>query len=156
MNEPCKPLAKATRDSEASDAVVVSFDHEWYQPLRSKAFRAVIRKRVPKTFSPRWLYFHVNSPVSAICARGKLESVGVVPLKEALGLQQELKLSDKAILAYVGRKTDIGLYRLESISLAAREATIGSLSAEMAYFPPQSFFRFSEKGKAIADRICGF
>ena len=58
--------AKAINTADQSDGIVVSFGADWHERLLEGRFTAVIRKRVPKTVTPKWLYFHINSPVKRI------------------------------------------------------------------------------------------
>jgi hypothetical protein len=151
-----KVLARARTDSAASDAIVVSFDFTWYQGLKTGAFQAVIRKKIPRSFRPRWLYFHVNSPKSAICARGEIRSVEEIDLLGAIDLRLPLQLEEKEIRGYLGGKGKVGLFRLGEIRLAAAERTSSELRERLVYHPPQSFFRLSQQGKKVIDSMCGF
>ncbi len=99
-------VAKASDVEEQSDGIVVSFGSEWYQPLCQRKFRAVIRKRIPKTLKPAWLYFHVNAPVSAICARAQIRAV------------RELKLDEANVLSHAGKEL---LDKLAGFQIGQRE-----------------------------------
>ena len=84
MNTTDPLLAKATSVEEQSDSVVVSFGAEWHEPLLRERFTAVIRKRVPKSLDAKWLYFHVNAPISAIAARAEIRAIKEMPSQQAV------------------------------------------------------------------------
>src|SRR6266542_1219392 len=136
-------VAKASDVEEQSDGIVVSFGSEWYQPLCQRKFRAVIRKRIPKTLKPAWLYFHVNAPVSAICARAQIRAVRELKLDEAKKRAVDLALSTDEVNAYVAGDPTVGCYELGDIAIAKKEVTIAELTEHMVYHPPQSFFVLS-------------
>lgn len=156
MNSPHRILAKAVDPESRSEAIVVSFGSEWYESLRARRFTAVIRKRVPASIQPRWLYFHINSPKSAICARAEIHSVEIIDRASALQIRRELDISQEQILDYFGGQTSMGCYRLGKIFLPDREVAGEQISAHMVYHAPQSFFMLSKDAKELLDRLCGF
>lgn len=149
-------VAKATSVEDQSDGIVVSFGVEWYQPLRDQKFKAVIRKRTPKTLKPSWLYFHVNAPVSAICARAPILAIRELKAAEANKRAADLALSPADVVAYIGSDATVGCYELGGISFASREITIAELTSRLVYHPPQSFFILSRTGKDVLDQLAGF
>ncbi|MCL4785387.1 MAG: hypothetical protein KJ070_01135 [Verrucomicrobia bacterium] len=156
MNDIEPVIAKATTPEEQSDGIVVSFAAEWHQPLLGKKFTAVIRKRVPKTVKSRWLYFHINAPVCAICGRAEICSIDDIDLKEAQLLSKELALQPAEITAYFGGDKTVGCYRLGHIALTNNELSKQTLSSRLTYHPPQSFFILSHAAKKIIDSLAGF
>lgn len=149
-------VAKALDSESRSDAIVVSFDAEWYERLRAKRFSAVIRKRIPATLQPKWLYFHFNSPRSALSARARVLSVEMIDEAKALSMERQLDLTADRIRLYVRPNPEIGCYRLAGIELAKRDAALQELGKTLVYYPPQSFFVLSKAAKQIIDEICGF
>lgn len=156
MNHSDLESAKAQNAEERSDSIIVSFGAEWLDPLLKRAFSVVIRKRIPKTFTAKWMYFHVNSPVSAICGRGSIESTIELTAKEVVRLSKEITLPPAEITAYLGSEAKIGVYRLGVIQIANTSVTTEVLGQVLSYHPPQSFLILSERAKAIVDRLAGF
>ena len=156
MKSVSRILAKAVDPESRSEAIVVSFGSEWDESLRGKRFTAVIRKRVPASTQPRWLYFHINAPKSAICARAEILSVEMIDRSEALQIKRELDLSEERILKYFEGQESMGCYRLGKIVFSDGDVTTEQISAHMVYYPPQSFFVLSKDAKEILDRLCGF
>lgn len=148
--------AKATTPSEQSDAIVVSFGPEWHDHLLAKRFSVVIRKRVPKATSYKWLYFHANSPVGAICARAPISKIFTASPREAVALAKKIHLTPAEIRSYVGADKTIGCYELGSFQFVAKPLTASDLAAHIVYHPPQSFFIISSKAKVIIDKMAGF
>src|SRR5262245_198416 len=92
--------ATATDEDRRSEAIVVSFRSEWYNKLRRGTFSAIIRTCVPTRIEPRWLYFHINRPISAICGRAPIRSIRTISRELALALASELDLSASTIEEY--------------------------------------------------------
>lgn len=156
MNSAHRILAKAVAPESQSEAIVVSFGSEWYESLRGKQFTAVIRKRIPANTRPSWLYFHINSPKSAICARAEILSIEKITRSRALQIRRELDLSEEQILKYFGRHESMGCYRLGRIAYPDKDVTSTQIAEQMVYHPPQSFFVLSKEAKKILDGLCGF
>lgn len=148
--------AKATSLAEQSDSIVVSFGAEWHEHLLARKFSIVIRKRIPKHGSFRWLYFHINNPVSAICARAPIEKIFTATTQEAVALAKKIHLAPAEITAYIGAGSGIGSYQIGDIQMALKPVTTADLASRMIYHPPQSFFIMSKEAKAIMDDMTGF
>lgn len=148
--------AKAVTPDEQSDSIVVSFGARWYQHLMARDFSAVIRKRIPKSKIYKWLYFHINSPISAICGRAKIETIFDATSKEAVSLAKQIYLSNDDILSYIGDCGSIGCYKLGTIQLCVQPIPIAKLMTRLIYHPPQSFFILSVQAKAIVDEFASF
>jgi hypothetical protein len=149
-------LAKATTTQSQSNAIVVSFDFSWYKLLRAKKFRLIIRKRVPKTMKPKWMYCYIKLPKKAICACAEIVSVDNITKTEALMRSENIVLTSNEIQGYFGDLRLIGCYKIGKISFPKKEATIDDLSKQLIYHPPQSFFILSKNAKNLIDKICGF
>ena len=148
--------ARATTPTEKSDSIVVSFSAEWYAHLIEQDLGAVIRKRIPKSNAFRWLYFHINSPISAICGRAPITELSNIHAHEAPAIADQLKLSAAEIDAYVGTASHIGCYRIGRIELCTKPISLEALTQRLSYFPPQSFFILSTKAKNVIDSLAGF
>lgn len=148
--------AKASGPGDRSDGVVVSFDAKWYEAIVAKAISLVIRKRIPTSYKPEWLYFHVNAPRSALCARARLTSVASMPTKLVRTLASELCLDSADIDEYCGNLEEVGAYRLGGIELAVVEVSVAELQRQLSYTPPQSFMFLSQRAKTIVDTACKF
>jgi predicted transcriptional regulator len=148
--------AKATTSAEQSDSIVVSFGAEWHQHLLAKDFSVVIRKRIPKDRSFKWLYFHINSPVGAICGRAEINTIFTATTKEAVALVKQINLPASEIKSYIGGDGNIGCYKLGAFQVGARSIFTRELASRMIYHPPQSFFIMSKQAKETVDQIAGF
>ena len=156
MNGTKLESAKALTVDSRSDAIVVSFGFEWLDRLRRRTFSAVIRKRVPRTFVPTWMYVHINAPKSAICARARILALETISIEEGLNLATKLDLSAPMIKEYVGQASTIGLYRIDDVCFPADDISAEEIGKHMKYYAPQSFFALSKSGKRLLDRLGGF
>lgn len=156
MNTKERIPAKADTSSEQSDAIVVSFGAEWYEHLLAQDFSVVIRKRVPGNTAFKWLYFHINSPVGAICARAAIKRIVSITKQEAIRKAKLINLSSDDITSYLGNRQHIGCYEIGTIEFPAKSITAAQINSELYYFPPQSFFIVSKNAKSIIDHMAGF
>jgi predicted transcriptional regulator len=147
--------AKATNAAEQSNAVVVSFAAEWHQHLLARDFSVVIRKRVPRSKAFKWLYFHINTPVCAICGRAPIENITDLTEEHAVALASAINLSPLKIKTYIGGERYVGSYSLGTFQLGCRPVHSKELGTRMIYHPPQSFFILSKRGKEMVDEMVG-
>ncbi|MDT3684028.1 MAG: hypothetical protein RO009_03165 [Pseudorhodoplanes sp.] len=156
MGKQALVVATALTTAEQSNAIVVSFDAKWHRSLLGGTLGAVIRKRVPKERSFDWLYFHVNSPISAICGRVRIDKITMITLQQAIRLAEQLNLPPDAIAQYVGHDGRVGCYHLGSFQIPSVALHRSTLTERVKYSPPQSFLILSKSAKEIIDAICGF
>lgn len=149
------PVRPASPD-DRSNAVILSFGEKWADPIKRRATTWVIRKRVPLVTKPEFVYFHVNAPVSAIIARGRVGTIERVSANFAAEHHQCLEMTKSDILAYVGNAPTIGLFKFDRIEIAPKPATILELTELLEYFAPQSFSFISRAALPIIDKACGF
>jgi len=153
MNQiPVRP----TDADDRSNAIILSFGAKWAGPIKTGSLKWVIRKRVPLAMGPEFVYFHVNAPISAIIARGRVRKIEQVSPAFVVEHSQNLQMSKNDILSYAGDASTIGLFRFDQIELASRAATLADLRQELEYFPPQSFSFVSRQALPIIDKVCGF
>lgn len=148
--------AKALTDDDRSNSIVVSFDSAWRQKVLDATFSVIIRKRIPVSVNPSWIYFHINAPFSELCARAKIKSIRTISKQDAVELHKKMDLSVGEIRAYLGNATEVGAYSVADFEYASNNITTRALQDRMIYSPPQSFLFLSHEGKAVVDRLCDF
>ena len=148
--------AKADSVETTSNAIIVSFHADWHKPLLNKKFSAVIRKRIPRTSVPEWLYFHVNAPVSAICGRAKIKSFDEISVESVHKKAEALALTEVEISDYLSGSDTIGIYQLTDIQFATPPITRRKICSMMIYHPPQSFVFLSKEAKGVLDSMTEF
>ncbi len=146
-------ISKAQGVHDRSNAIVVSFAHKHLALIKEDRIRAAIRKRIPTSGSPEWLYFYVNAPASYIAGRARLTNCCHVDLLRALGSFDQLQLKDSEIRKYVGTAANIGMYEFGSIENAHSLVTLPELREHAVFNPPQSFLYLSDEGKGCFDRL---
>ncbi|MFL1462434.1 hypothetical protein ACI6QG_09555 [Roseococcus sp. DSY-14] len=139
-----------------TEAVVVSFHSSWQEKIKKSAFTTILRKRIPLNSRPQRIYFHVNSPIGAICARAKIEDVKTISKSEALNLELSINLTAEKILQYIGNDNQIGAYFVSHIDYAPREAKSSEINRIFPYYPPQSFVSLSSDHEKIIINMCGY
>lgn len=137
------PSENGRSQSARKPAIAVSFDSNHIGDITSRRFTAVVRRRVP-TEKPDYLYFHVNSPLSALVARAEVRSVRTVTKDEALSFAHELNMNEAQISDYVGHRRSVGIYEIAAIELFKRPVKTQELQELCNYHPPQNFMLLSE------------
>jgi len=125
-------------------------------PLVEGKVQAVIRRQVPKSTQPEWLYAYVNSPVSELALRARVESVETVGIEEALRYSTELLLSRAEIETYFEGYKEMGLYHLGLASPSRTCVNLQRLREAGRFSPPQSFLYLSSEGREFLDSSCCF
>ncbi|MFN8703331.1 MAG: hypothetical protein ACK5X0_14570 [Rhodospirillales bacterium] len=148
--------AKALDGADRSDSIIVSFDSEWHSKLHESNFSVIIRKRTPAIARPKFLYFHINAPVSKICGRAEIFSIRDIDGKRAVELSKEIGIHPSSILKYVGSNKSVGAYFIGKIELPDAEVPTIALQEFLFYSPPQSFLFLSHDGKETIDQLCRF
>lgn len=143
--------AKAKNAAEVSSGILVSFDAHWLDPILGKKFQKVLRKRVPVSAIPDWMYIYVNAPTSTLIARSLIKSVDEVTMAEALHDSKELCLTEAQVRYYFGDSKTVGRYTLNTIQIADHKLSLTELRGKMVFHPPQSFFFLSTKAKDTID-----
>ena len=149
-------IAKATSVETRSNAIVVSFNFDWYDALTKGTISAILRKRIPVSVKPEWLYLHINRPKSAICGRADVRDVRHINLDTAVRYTKQIGLSKSEIITYFGSAQEVGIYWIGDITLSETELPISKLKDHFIYNPPQSFFILSKDGLSLLDSLSGF
>ena len=138
-----------------SDAILVSFDARWDSLLREGKVRAVIRRRVPKSNSPAWLYFYVKSPVAKVIGRAGITRIQSLSPRAIMAQAEPLQLSRAEISDYCAGYSSVGFVALGPVELGDLRAGLEELRAAGDFFPPQSFTYLSLEGQCFLDRALG-
>jgi hypothetical protein len=141
---------------QTAEAVVVSFHSSWQEKIRKSAFNTILRKRIPILAHPQRMYFHVNSPIGAICARAEIREIKNISKNEALELEHSINLSTEKIQKYIGSANQIGAYFISHIDYAPHEARSRDINCEFRYYPPQSFVSLSKEHEEKIVKICRY
>jgi len=141
---------------DRSEAIILSIDSKWSVPLLSGSLQCVIRKRLPISSYPRFVYFHAKSPLSAIIGRAEIVEIRRAPLAFLLHSQVALQIDAERIESYVGNSTEAGWLKFRAMEATKRTVGLARLRSELEYFPPQSFAFVSRKSLPIIDEMCGF
>lgn len=146
--------AKASSDGNRSDSVLVSFDSRWEHAINNGDLKAFIRKRLPKTITPKWIYGYCGSPVAAILARFRVIRVTEVSSLEAVKLASRLGMSAGDVESYCKGRPIIGYCEVAEMQKALRPMTLQDIRSVMSFHPPQSFIILSKTACEIIDSTC--
>lgn len=150
------PSAKALDASDMSDSILVSFKGHWEEVLLCESITGFIRKRLPRTVKPKWVYAYFGSPFSRVSIKVEVKSIEDVPVKTALGHAAGLHLSPDEIRHYCFGRAEIGLCLTGRLRPAKSKVTLQKLRSVLDFFPPQSFLILSKEAKATLDSLGRF
>lgn len=138
------PPARATSPTENSDSILVSFDSRWTDLLKSKTNFSFIRKRLPVSIVPRYVYIYCKSPISSIIGKAEVSQIGFVPVSEAVREGNRLSMTHDEITKYCSGQETIGLCRLENLVRFSHPLNLASICQKLDFTPPQSFVILSK------------
>lgn len=145
--------SKANSPAETSSGIVVSFDAKWLELILADRFRKVLRKRVPVSTRPEWIYIYVNAPTSALVAKSAIKSIGEIGLADAIKTSKDLCLTESQIRFYFSDSMRVGMYTLGRVHVADTPLNLTELRSKMVFHPPQSFLFLSLQAKETID-VC--
>jgi predicted transcriptional regulator len=150
------PQTKATCPKDTSDSIIVSFESRWESIFYEKRLKGFIRKRLPKSLPPKFVYAYFGSPTCRIALRAKVLKIEEVPVNYVQSNAASLCISKDEIVDYCGTNPRIGLCTIGKIELARHPISLAKLKTRLAFFPPQSFLILSHHAKAEIDKLAAF
>lgn len=143
--------AKALTSEDASDAILVPFDPQLLEVFMEKKVGAFIRKRLPSTMTPNWLYVYMKAPLSMVVGRAEILSVEERSIEYTIEHCAELLMSEEEVIQYCLERDVVGWCNLGSMEVFPRAVALSDLKSAMRFFAPQSFVILS---KAAVSSIC--
>ena len=150
------PSAKATCPLEVSDSIVVSFEARWDGIFLKGGVLGFIRKRLPRTTQPKWVYAYFGTPLSRISFKAEIKSISEVPVSVALARARDLSISREEINEYCTGLSKIGLCLTGTPIFARHKVEMKDLRSAMSFFPPQSFLTLSKDAKKAIEAFGRF
>ena len=139
---------KMVDDSNASQSILVPFDQRWESSLRDNKIHVVFRKRGPKSFTPDSIFVYIGAPACRLIGRLKVESFEFLPLSDATALADSGGLSEAELYKYASDYKELAVFRVRAFQPAPTPLALRQLASAYGFYPPQSFLRLSESGKA--------
>ena len=147
---------KSEGSKNGSESIVVSFDSRWLKPLHENRISVVFRKRGPRSFSPKYIYVYVGSPVSALVGRTKVTKYEWMPLESALCKAQDGFIKEEELRNYAGRYSELAVFSVERFQAMPNTLSLQYLHDTFEFYPPQSFLRLSIQGEAELEKRGNF
>lgn len=136
---------KAKSPTERSGDILVSFDSKWRHLLKGRTIEYVVRRRYPKSFSPRRMYLYVGSPHSELIGFANVNELRTITLKEGLQILGKTSLTKRELDSYFGGYEEIGCYTVSPTTLFKQPLSLDVLRTRSGFSPPQSFVALSER-----------
>jgi len=147
---------KAADLREASSSIIVSFHHNWLQPLLNNDVSVIFRKRGPRQIKPSWIYVYVGQPEGSIIGRLPIKNYSQLTIVEALQLSQEGHISKHDLQDYAGTYKKLSVFKVDPLQSSSPHVSRKTLVERFNFFPPQSFLILSTQGKILLDELAGF
>ena len=136
---------KATSPSDRSGDILVSFDAKWRDLLTHQSLGCIVRRRYPKSFSPRRMYIYIGSPHSHLIGFVDVNDLCTITPKEGFQILAKTGLAKGELDAYFRGYERIGCYAVSPLALFKQPLPLDTLRARSGFSPPQSFVALSER-----------
>lgn len=141
---------------DTSDAIILTFDSRWREPIVSAQVRVVFRKMGPSDFTPNLMYIYIAAPDSAIVARSPITKYETLNLADALLLADDGKISRDALTEYARDRRQLIVMHLGEIAIAQSQITYLRLAEDFNFWPSSTFIPLSESGRRVLDKLGTF
>lgn len=121
--------------------------------MKSKISFSFIRKRLPVSIIPRFVYIYCKSPISSIIGKAEVSQIGFVPVSEALREGNRLSMTQDDIEKYCSGQESIGLCRLENLIRFSHPLNLVSICEKLDFTSPQSFVILSKQAVISIDEL---
>jgi predicted transcriptional regulator len=109
----------------------------------------IVRKRVPKTCTPTWLYVYINAPVSALIGRFRITAIE--PLNSlSKDFLDRSRLTRQEAENYI-RESTVSTYSVGPFEPGSSVITLREFRQRFDFAPPQSFLFLSTSAKRWLD-----
>jgi len=147
---------KMSGPRDASEAIVMSFEAQWAEPIKQQKVHCVFRKRAPRHLTPRLMYIYIGSPLSAIIGRCLIVSIELRKSAHAFALAGQGHISLEKLKQYAAHYDSLAVYTIKPIELCKSPLLYPLLRTTFSFSPPQTFFVLSRRGQAELDTLAGF
>jgi predicted transcriptional regulator len=143
---------KASSPAERSGDILVSFDSHWHDLLREGTIEYVVRRRYPKAFSPRRMFFYVGAPHSELIGVSSIKQLRAINFKAGLRILGKSGLTRRDLESYLSGYPEIGCYDVSRITLFKQALSLEALRSRSGFSPPQSFVALSRRASDWLDQ----
>lgn len=135
-------------------AIVLPFSSRWKEDVTAGHVKVVFRKKGPSArAAPQWAYAYFGSPISAICAKLRLDSIKTLPLHEALQLSRDGLLTEEELENYAGDTGALCVFRVGQCILGEHTVGMTELFEKFGFQPTPSFVAISDEGIRQLDLV---
>lgn len=142
--------------SDQADAMILSFNHRWYDLLSAGKIDVVFRKRGPQGFTPKLMYAYIATPMSAIAFRMAIKSYELMSVPNALTFTNRGCIESGELRRYAGTASELIVMTISQIFIATVPLTISFLSREYNFWPSATFVPVSHTGVTKLDEVGRF
>lgn len=136
---------KADSIAERSGDILVSFDSKWRDLLMGNSIEYIVRRRYPKSFSPRRMYLYVGSPHSELIGFADIGQLRTITFNEGLQVLGEAGLTRYDLDSYFSGYEGLGCYALSGTTIFKQPLSLEALRSHSGFSPPQSFVALSQR-----------
>ena len=130
---------------ERSGDILVSFDSKWRDRLKSRVIEYVLRRRYPKSFSPRRMYLYVGAPHSELIGFVHVNALRTISLNEGIRILANTGLTTRELESYFTGYEDLGCYAVSPATFFKQPLSLETLRTGSGFSPPQSFVALSQR-----------
>jgi predicted transcriptional regulator len=156
MGEMSDVTVRSQHLEDQSDAIILSIEAKWIDQLKTGTLKWLMRKRIPASSKPKFVYLHAKAPVSAIFAKARIERLEMMPAGFAIDHSAQFAMTAAEVRSYLGGSPNVGVMKFGRVLGAKKNADLETLRRRLNYHPPQSFSFVSREAAGVIDGICGF
>ena len=142
--------------SDTSDALILTFHHQWEQPLKRGAVHVVFRKQGPPGPPPKIIYAYISAPTSAIVCRIAVHKHENVSLNQAIRLADQGSITVEELKKYAGNRASLVVTHIDRPQIARKPIACEFLSKNYNFWPSSTYIPLSGTGVKVLDRLGDF
>ncbi len=150
------PFKLKRKLDDESDAIVLTFNQRWLEPLTYGRVSVVFRKSGPTDFTPQLVYAYIAAPTSSIAFRMEITSYSSMPVEATFELADAGAISKSDLKSYAGSNHNLVVMRIGQIFVAELPITCDFLAQNFNFWPSSTYIPLSSAGVATLDELGHF
>ncbi len=144
------------KEDDPSNAIMLTFDSKWLQPLLDHKISYVFRKMGPRQFTPEVIYAYFSTPVSAVAAKCSVTSWESLGIEQAVTLAEKGSISPKDLRLYADNYSELLVIGIGRPIEATNRIEMQFMRKEFGFWPSSTFMPLSTFGCTTLDELGGF
>jgi len=141
---------------DPSNAIMLTFDVKWLEPLLAGNVSYVFRKMGPNRFVPDLIYAYFSQPISAVAAKCPVISWESLSIDEALALASQGSISTHELHSYAKDYKELIVIGIGKPQEAKTRIEMQFMRKEFGFWPSSTFMPLSATGCKTLNALAKF